>query len=331
MTLPAACVLATLLWWLPQGGYSTDYLLGWILCALTTYVIIETAAVNALLRIRSRMISSLYLLLMAVCAFLHPLQTGSALQFAMALSFYCLLRTWEKPRPEADTLHTHLLLSLASLLWAPLLWLNLVQLWNQGAYLRSLTWKSFGAAICGILLPYLFWSSAVFVMGDITPFVHHAQTMISPFTEPFYWQWLIHDAQTLEWHTFWNVCPAELWSRILRHPTETMVLAVTQLWALTGFIHYVRKNYDDKIRVRMCHYSFMSMQFILLLWMALQPTSFHILFPMFLLTTVPTAAHFIALTRTWSTNAWSVLLLTAMTAIGLFMIIVQIQKYQFIP
>lgn len=40
VTLPAVCVATTLLWWLPQGAYSTDYLLGWLLCALTAYAVI---------------------------------------------------------------------------------------------------------------------------------------------------------------------------------------------------------------------------------------------------------------------------------------------------
>ncbi|MBQ7494606.1 MAG: hypothetical protein IJT75_02395 [Bacteroidaceae bacterium] len=320
VTLPTACVVATLLWWLPQGGYSTDYLLGWILCALTTYILIETTAVNVLLRIRSRMISSLYLFMMAVCGFLHPLQTGSILQFCMALSFYCLLRTCEKPRPQTDTLHAHLLLSIASLLWPPLLLLNLIQLWNQGVYLRSLSWRSFGAALCGILLPYAFWASGAFVLSDIMPFVHHATGIIAPFTEPFYWQWAIREAQTYEWHTFWSMFLPELWMRILHHPAEALALVVTLLLGMTGFLHYVRKNYDDKIRVRMCHYTFMSMQLVVVCWIMLQPTAFPCLFPLLLLTTVPAAAHFMALTHTWLTNVWTVLLLTLLVGVGAFII-----------
>lgn len=334
MTLPAACVLATLLWWLPQGGYSTDYLLGWLLCALTTYILIETTAVNVLLRVRSRMISALYLFMMAACGFLHPLQTSTVMQFCLALSFYCLLRTCEKPRSQADTLHAHLLLSLASLLWPPLLLLWPVLLWNQGVYLRSLSWKSFGAAIIGILLPYAFWAAAAFVaavavpavslagspipvLGGIIPFLQHVTAIVAPFTEPFYWQWAIHEAQTLEWHDFWQVFPAELWSRVLQHPAESITLAVTLLWGLTGFIHYIRKSYDDKIRVRVCHYTFMAMQFTLFLWIALQPCYFPQLFPLLLLTTVPAAAHFITLTHTWLTNAWTLLLFMSLVALGL--------------
>lgn len=75
VTLPAVCVIVTLLWWLPLGSYSTAYLLGWVSCVFTAYIVIETAATCALLRIRSRMVTSLLLLLLTGCGFLHPLQT----------------------------------------------------------------------------------------------------------------------------------------------------------------------------------------------------------------------------------------------------------------
>ena len=316
VTLPTACVVATLLWWMPQGAYSTDYLLGWITCAVTTYILIETNAVNALLRIRSRMISSLYLLLMAACGFLHPLQTGSIIQCCMSLSFFCLLRTADKPRPEVDTMHTHLLLSLSSLLWAPILWLNIIMFWNQAVYLRVLTWKSLGAAVIGIIIPYIFWASAAFLMADMNPFIIHATDIIEPFTRQQQWQWVIHDIQTLNWHTFWQVFPIELLQHLRLHLAESVAMCLIMLMSFTGFIHYVRKSYDDKIRVRICHYTYMSMQLILTVWIIIQPSYFYHLFPLLLLTTIPTMAHFIALTHTWMTNAWVVLLAMGLIAVG---------------
>ena len=102
----------------------------------------------------------------------------------------------------------------------------------------------------------------------------------------------------------------------MRHQTESIALAVTLLWGTTGFIHYVRKSYDDKIRVRMCHYTFMAMQFTLILWLTLQPNYFSQLFPLFLLTTVPAAAHFVTLTRTWLTNAWTMVLFMSLLVLG---------------
>ena len=184
VTLPAACVVATLLWWLPQGGYSAEYLLGWLACALTTYLVMETAAVNAMLRIRSRMLSSLFLFMMAAYGFLHPLQSGAVTLLLMAFAIYCFLRTYEKSRPEVDTLHAYLFLSLGSLLWPPLLMLVLVFLWSQAVYLRSLSMRSLGAALIGIVLPYGFWATGAFALGNITSFVEHATAIIAPVRLP---------------------------------------------------------------------------------------------------------------------------------------------------
>ena len=315
-TLPTACVLTTLLWWLPQGGYSTEYLLGWLLCVLTAYVVIETVAVNALLRIRSRMISSMFLFLMAVCGFLHPISSGTIVLFCVAVSFFCLLRTYEAERPETDILHTYLFLSLGSLLWPPLLLLSVVQLWNQGVFLRSLHVRSFGAACCGVLLPYFFWAAGAFAMNDIQPFVNHVAAIIAPLTEEFQWQWAVDLAQTTNWNDFWTMFSTSMQARVLSHQPECAALLLVSVLGLTGFVHYVRSSFDDKIRVRMCHYCFMFMQVVLLLWLTLVPSYFYQLFPLLLLTTSPAAAHFIVFTRTWLTNAWFVLIVLALIAVG---------------
>ena len=323
-TLPAACVVATLLWWLPQGGYSTRYLLGWLTCALTTYLLLEMTAQNALLRVRSRMISSLFLFVMAVCGFLHPLQTGSVAMFCVCLSFYSLLHTYEESRPEVDTLHAYLALSMGSLLWPPLLLLALVQWWSQGVYLRSLTRRSFGASLIGLILPYVIWATIAFALGRMPYLIDHFIAIITPFTEPWYWQWAIDKAQSLEegipFATAFSTISSAIYDHIkaqcLAHPTEATALAFVLLLSLTGFIHYVRKSYDDKIRVRMCHYTLMAMQVVLILWLALEPQLFYILFPLLIVCTVPAAAHFMALTHTWLTNAWVIILLLLLIATG---------------
>ena len=316
LTLPTMCVVTTLLWWLPQGGYSTDYLLGWLACVMTTYVVIETAAANALLRIRSRMVSSLLLATMAACGFLHPLQPGTMVLLCMAISFYCLLRTCERERPETDTLHAYLFLSLGSLAWPPLLLLAVVYLWSQGIYLRSLQRRSFGAALCGLLLPYAFWATAAFALADMQPFVAHASAIIAPVLEPFAWQWVVELAQSADWRGFVDGGAETLRERCLPHVAECSAFVLMTLVGTTGFVHYLRRSFDDKIRVRVCHYVFLTMQLVVFLWMVLQPHHFRQLFPLLALTTAPSAAHFAALTHTWLTNLWFIVLALGFVAVG---------------
>lgn len=316
-TLPTACVVATLLWWLPQGAYSTAYLLSWLTCALTTYLLLEMTAQNALLRVRSRMISSLFLFIMAVCGFLHPLQTSVLSMLCLTFSFYYLLRTCDAQRPEVNTMHAYLAISMGSLLWPPLLLLVPVQLWSQGVYLRSLTRRNFGAALIGVLLPYIFWATGAFALGRITQLIDQAAAIIAPFTEPWYWQWAVDLARSAEdSSTFFTTLSDHFIAQSLAHPTEVIALTFVLLLGLTGFIHYVTKNYDDKIRVRMCHYALMAMQVAIILWLALQPQLFYLLFPLLVVTTVPAAGHFIALSHTWLSNAWVIILLLLLIATG---------------
>ncbi len=310
-TLPTACVLTTLLWWMPQGTDPLMSLFGWLTCALTAYIVLETTAKQALLRARSRIISSLFLLLMAVSSFLHPINTGSLCQLCLAISIYYVLQTYDHPHPEAHTFHTFLFLAIGSLFWAPLLLLSPVMLWNQGVYLRSLSWSGLSASLIALLAPYVLWTTTIvggataslfidseigaplFSVTTFAPLLHHAAAIIEPFREPFTWQWEMEN-----------------------HRAETATFGITMLLSLTGFIHYLRKSYDDKIRVRMCHYTFLTLQVILLAWLVAQPAHFPDLYPLWLLTVVPAAGHFIALTHTWLSNIWFVILTLLLIAVG---------------
>lgn len=316
VTLPVSCIVASLLWWFPLGGFSSEYLLGWFVCMIAAYVVSEIESVNQLLRVTSSMIVSLLLLLMAACGFLHPLQTSSFTFLAVALMFYCLLRSADSRSPQVDTLHAYFFLSLGSLFWPPLLLLIPVVLWCQLIYLRVRGWQILGAAVCGSLVPFLFWAAILYFLHREATLVSHLQGIVAPCFEPFYWQWVIDLAQSADWHEFWNQFPTLLSQRVRSHPTESAALAYVGLLGLTGFVHYVRRNYDDKIRVRMGHYCFLFMQLFVALWLALQPHYFRQLFPLLVLTTVPSAAHFFTFTRTWVTNSWFVLLMLALVAVA---------------
>lgn len=292
MTLPVACVVATLLWWLPLGFFSWDYMSGWILCALTAIVLAEFMVANGLLRVRSFMAVVVYVLTIGACSFLHVISLGAVLSLLMAIAFLTLFRSYEKREAVADSFHTALCFSVGSLAWPPYIWLALVLLWGQGAFLRSLSWRVLGAWLVGLVLPYWFWGAGSFFMGDMSLLVTHLISILSPWQEAFYWQ-----PSVLE-----NVR-----DQVEAHQAEAAASAFVLLTGLTGFIHYLRNNYDDKIGVRMCYYCLLLTQVALSLWLLLQPTVFDRLFPMLILVTAPTVSHFFALTHSWISNAWFIL------------------------
>ena len=313
-TLPTACVLTTILWFLPQATYSLEYLKGWVICGITTYIIIETSAKQALLRVRSRIISSLFLLLMAVSVFLHPFSTSSICQLCLIISISYVLRTYEHPKPEVHTLHTYLFIALGSLFWAPMLLLSPVILWNQGIFLRSLSWKGLGAALIGLLTPYFLWATvltglsifsffsepcseaALFSSAAFAPLLQHATAVIAPFYEPFDWQWNMES-----------------------HRIETAAFGFTLLLSLTGFIHYLRKSYDDKIRVRMCMYTFILLSLLFLALVILLPQNMPTLMFLLIMCSAPLVGHYYALARGWrAMTLWFLFNILLFIALGVY-------------
>ena len=303
-TLPAASVIATLLWWLPQGHYSTDYLLGWIVCAVTTFLVLQVSDSNSLMRIRSSLNVAVYMLLMGACGFLHALSIGSILALWLVFAYFALFRSFDDRRSAATVFYTGVCLSLGSLFWGPMLLLLSVVIWSLLIYMRSISFRTAMALLLGCLLPYWIWAAVATLQWDFSALLVHHIAIFQPFHEPFYWQWMIELAQTSDWAGFTAGVGdffASLWQR---HAPELVASLYVTLLGLTGFIHYLFKSYDDTIRVRMYYYTILLTQAVLAFWLLMQPTFFNELFPMLILSTAPAAAHFFALRRTWLSNVW---------------------------
>ena len=320
-TLPVACVLTIFLWWFPQAGYSLDYLLGLLACFLTAYVVMEMTTVYALLRVRSRLNSVIFLLLMAVCGFLHSIQSSSIMTLLLAITLYAMFHSYEKYDATGSIFYASLCLSLSSLLWPPILLVALLLILSQQIFLRSFSWRMFGAWCIGLLLPYWLWLAVALFTEDINPFLSHVVAIIAPFHQPFYWHWIIDLTQTSDWHGFTEGF-SERWApMVLNHRPHIIAFTYVFVLGLTGLIHYLRNSYNDKTQVRMCFNVILTLQVVLFLWILLQPVYFNRLFPLFILTTAPAASHFFTLTRTWLTNAWFILCTLGLVFVGVITLI----------
>lgn len=346
-TLPIVSVFVALCWLLPFG-HRWEEPVGLGVCVLTTYVLLELNTANALLRVRSRMVSVVYLLLVCLCGWLHVFNLTCLAALCIVLSFYTLFQTYEQVEAVFPTFHAYLFIALASLVWPPLLWLALIQWWNQTIFLRSMSWRGLWAAILGAFTPYFFWSCAVLTVTFVIPFLPGIQ--VESLSVP---TWLGmpqllshlhgivgHPVQFVHTIQAGQVPLADVWLGLnqelvdadrdvlvvlqahtpwlMSHLYKLCVTAYAGLLGLTGFVHYLRKNYDDRISVRMCHYSFLLMESAVCVWMLLSPGAYSELFPLLLLLMAPSVAHFFTLTRTWLTNAWFVLCTLAWVALLLF-------------
>lgn len=296
-TLPVCAVFAAVMWWWPKGSFSIDYLLGLLLCALTAYVILEINNVNALVRIRTRMVSCLWLLLAAGCGFLH---TASAPLFAtgcLVVSYSQLCRTYQRTDITIQAFHAYLLLALGSLVFPSMLLISVLYGIYLFAYMRSLNLRAMLSALMGLFVPYWLWMGWCLWQQDFSPLLTHLSDVVD-FRIPVLAD---YTSQPLSVLSAWGL---------------------TSLLALVSIIHYLRNRYDDKIRVRMLLYIFVCQAMFLELAIFLQPQFLPFLLPMFMVSACPLIAHYFALTGSWISNAFfilSILLFAAVAVINLWM------------
>ena len=95
--------------------------------------------------------------------------------------------------------------------------------------------------------------------------------------------------------------------------SEQVSAGVVALLSIVGIVHYLRNNYDDKIRVRMLLYIYVSQTLLLTALLLLQPAHYQTTMALLVASASPLIAHYFALTRSWLSTAFFIisLLLTA--------------------
>ena len=106
-TLPVAASFTTLLW-CAEGIYTLNRLWGWVLCAVMTYLWIETNNAYSLLRIRSRLTSAIFVFLTGCMFSLHPLQDSLFVSCLMLGSYYLIFKSYQQTNVSVCFLHTFL-------------------------------------------------------------------------------------------------------------------------------------------------------------------------------------------------------------------------------
>lgn len=299
-TLPVCSLLALLLWWLPQGHYSHDYAVALVLTALTAYIITETNNTYMLLRTRSRMVASVWVFGTACVGLLHPFAPALPATFCLAVSYYLLFRTYQRSHPPVtDVFHTFAMLAMGSLFYPPVLYLAPFFLWYLTVFMRVLSFRTFFAALVGLLLPFWFWGGWLLWQGDFGPLL-----------------------------TWFGDLRAQPW--IWHHPLQPEVLLRTQGLPLLVFlivaaftlwtgVAYLFHSYDDKIRTRMMFYVYVFQCTLILVFacLACSGETLQALLPMLLLSASPLLAHYFTLSLTWTSLVVFLLFLLAALFLGL--------------
>ena len=276
------------MWWLPQQAFTYPHALGLGLCLLTTYIVMETNGQQHIIRIRTRMMSCVWLVLTASLSFMHPLEEPIIAAAFLCGSYYLLFRCYQKHRPQKYVFHAFLMLSLGSFFAPIMLPMAIPFFLYLAIFLRTLPRKAFWAGIIGLIVPYWCYAVWCFVMGDMESFVARLTNM-AQFEMP-----------TVEAVTSLSFI-------------EQVSAGVVALLSIVGIVHYLRNNYDDKIRVRMILYIYVSQTLLLMAFLLLQPAHYQTTMALLVASASPLIAHYFALTRSWLSTAFFIisLLLTA--------------------
>lgn len=272
LTLPVSVALFIVVRLFQGVGVSFTAAAAALLCLCTAAVMLETNVALQILRVRSRLGESLWLLLAAAMPFLYGLDAPSVCAFCLAAGMGLLLCCYQNRNAVLLVFHSFLFLGAGSLLSPVMIPLALLFYFCLAFLMRAFSWKGLWAGIVGLLTPYWCWVAWEACVGDVMRVADHVLAL---------WLWV------LDWDGL-SLLPA-VWL--------LPVWCLLVFFGLTGIIHYMRKRYDDKIRTRMMLYVYVCVTVFLHVAFLLLPGQRMELLAMMAVSTSPLMAHYWAMTR----------------------------------
>lgn len=289
LTLPATFALAAAGWMWP--GFRDGGLWGGLAATgLTAYLIVEWNNRNALLRIRSRLTSCVYLLLMAACPFLHRWTPEMATTACLAGALILLFASYQKPRAEGEAFHAFLCIGVGSLFFPPVAATLPLLCFSMAVQMRSLTLRAFLAGLTGLLLPY--WAYAGWAVWN-----NRLDEVLALLPRMLHFERADYSSVG---------------------PNEAVAIGYVAALVLLSILHYLRTAYNDKIRTRMCFYALILQVLLFLGLMAVQPQWHAPLLRLLLVPAAPLMAHYLALARGRFMNAWFAVVLLSAAALAAY-------------
>ena len=282
--LPVCAVAATVLWLFPLHDITVGSVLGWALCILTAYVLMEANSSLGLIRVRTRMVSCVWMLLAAAMPFMHLLGKPAVCALCLSVSLLLLMKCYQLHNPQFYVYHSFLFLSLGDVCSLAVIPMALLFYAYLAVFLRSLTWKGFWAGILGFATPYWCWFAYCLLTDNIDVFIGHFHDEVYPLAS------LATDGNPVQ--TFVTSLMSECAALPLVLKVSWAYLAVL---SLVSVAHFLRNAYNDKIRVRMFMYIFVSQALALLLASPFFPSSLTTVLAMLIVCVSPLAAHWLTL------------------------------------
>ena len=153
VTSIVALAVAIILW-LASGNTASLNSWGGLAVTITVaYILLEMNTRNALLRVRSKMVSSPFLVLAGTLTFLHPLSYDYMPEVCWAAALMVFFMCYQKHLPQAYMFHVFLFLSIGALVFPKMLLFAPFFMFSAIVQKRAFTPRAFMAALIGIILP----------------------------------------------------------------------------------------------------------------------------------------------------------------------------------
>lgn len=272
--LPAMAAY-TMVVWLVSGLVQNQWWEQLACMVASVYLMVELSNANALLRVRSRMVSSVFLVLSATACFLFGSLSGGIVQLCFIGTLIILFRTYQDPQAPGWVFYSFLCMGLASLVFVhslyfvPLFWLLMA------TQLQSFSMRTWVASVIGLTTPY--WFLLPWVLYRQEPLLltdHFAPLVQFPFP---------YDYATLS-------------------VSRLVVFVFTNVLTLIAIFHFWYRSYEDKIRIRQLYGIFTVMVLLSIVWLALQPQHYDALMRIIIVCASPLVAHFFTLTNSRFSN-----------------------------
>ena len=243
--------------------------------AVSTFLMLQLNSINALLRIYSRMISCMFLVLSCMACYLFPSVEGGMTQMFFIATYLTLFNSYQDQNAPGITFYGFLCFGLASLASVHVLFLLPVLWVLMMTNLQSLSWRTFLASVIGVALPYL----VAFCWGV---FQQDLQFIYD------------HFLPLADLHTPFNLS--------VLTGSQKISIAVLIVLGTISTIHFWQNSFLDKYRIRMLYGLFIRMDVVVLFLIFLQPQYYDPLMQLAIVNTAPLIAHFFTLSNSRVSN-----------------------------
>lgn len=270
-TLPVTIMFAVPAW-LAGSEKAPDKILWWGGLAVTIVIagfLLEFSNRNSLLRIRSYMIPSVFLVMAASMTFAQTLTWNWLPPACFLLAYYSAFLSYQNYRSQGYSFHTFAFLGIGALVFPQMLYFAPLFLFFMLVQLRSMSAKSFVASLLGLSIPIVL-RETYFLLNGTTTKIDSFWLALQTFAPT--------DYTILDEH---------------RMVSAAFVIIISAV----AMIHFMRTKFNDKIRTRMFFYVIMLNEIALMSFIALQPQHFDVLFRLLVVNSSILIAHHLTFAR----------------------------------